>query len=147
MANGNRFLAMSSNFKFSPHNLSEFTCVHNMEFRIMKILFPEGHAAKDLTRRLKGKRLVLHYIPYIKCVRILVQNQSFVGKVYQNFETQWSTRHLGVCAIGSTNSGTNIQLSQYRVNHLARGSCLGKPGVETRVVGLPTATYGEKNMQ
>ena len=62
---------------------------------------------------------------------------------------QWSTRRLGVRAIGRANSGTLFQAAQIRANHLAHGSGLGKEGVETRVAGLLTAsdaTYGEKNM-
>ena len=63
---------------------------------------------------------------------------------------QWSSRRLGVRAIGRANSGTLFQGAQIRANHLAYGSGLGKEGVETRVAGLLTAsdaTYGEKNMQ
>ena len=67
---------------------------------------------------------------------------------------KWSTRRLGVRAIGRANSGpvsgTLFQGAQIRANHLAHGSGLGKEGVETRVAGLLTAsdaTYGEKNMQ
>ena len=59
---------------------------------------------------------------------------------------QWSTRRLGVRAIGRANSGTLFQGAQIRANHLAHGSGLGKEGVETRVAGLLTAsdaTYGD----
>ena len=148
-AKANAFLAVTSNPKFSPHDLSEFTCVQTMEARIMKFLFPEGHKTKDLSRRRDGKRLVLHYLPYIECVRRLLRNSSFSGKVYQTFEMQWSKRRLGVRAIGRANSGTTFQAAQIRAKHLAQGSGLGKEGVETRVAGLLTAsdaTYGEKNM-
>ena len=148
-AKGNAFLSVASNPKFSPYDLAEFTCVQTMESRIMKFLFPEGHKTKDLTRRRDGKRLILHYIPYIEIVRRQLRNQTFEGKLYQNFQMQWSTRRLGVRAIGRANSGTLFQGAQIRANHLAHGSGLGKEGVETRVAGLLTAsdaTYGEKNM-
>ena len=78
------------------------------------------------------------------------RNRSFEGQIYHNYEAQCSTRNLGVRAIGRANSGTTLQGAQIRANQLARGSGLGKEGVETRVAGLLTAsdaTYGEKNMQ
>ena len=84
-AKGNAFLSVASNPKFSPYDLAEFTCVQTMESRIMKFLFPEGHKTKDLTRRRDGKRLILHYIPYIEIVRRQLRNQTFEGKLYQNF--------------------------------------------------------------
>jgi len=128
-AKGNAFLSVASNPKFSPYDLAEFTCVQTMESRIMKFLFPEGHKTEIVRRQLR--------------------NQTFEGKLYQNFQMQWSTRRLGVRAIGRANSGTLFQGAQIRANHLAHGSGLGKEGVETRVAGLLTAsdaTYGEKNM-
>ena len=85
----------------------------------------------------------------VECLRSILRNRSFEGKIYHNYEAQWSTRNLGVRAIGRANSGTTFQGAQIRANHLARGSGLGKEGVETRVAGLLTAsdaTYGEKNM-
>ena len=148
-AKGNTFLGMARNPKFSPHDLAEFTCVQTMESRIMKFLFPEGHKTKDLTRRRDGKKLILHYVPYIEIARRQLRNEMFAGKMYHNFQVQWSTRRLGVRAIGRANSGTLFQAAQIRATHLAQGSGLGKDGVETRVAGLLTvsdATYGEKNM-
>ena len=94
-AKGSTFLGMAVNPKFSPHDLSEFTSVQTMESKIMKFLFPEGHKIKDLTRQRDGKRMVLHYLPYIEMVRRLLRNESFKGKMYHNFEMQWSTRRLG----------------------------------------------------
>jgi hypothetical protein len=148
-AKGNAFLVMSRNPKFDPHDLAEFTSVQTMESRIMKYFFPEGHKTKDLTRQRDGKRLILHYVPYIEIARRQMRNAMFAGKMYHNFEMQWSERRLGVRAIGRANSGTLFQAAQIRANHLAQGSGLGKEGVETRVAGLLTvsdATYGEKNM-
>jgi hypothetical protein len=148
-AKGNTFLGMAVNQKFSPHDLSEFTSVQTMESKIMKFLFPEGHKIKDLTRQRDGKRMVLHYLPYIEMVRRLLRNESFKGKMYHNFEMQWSTRRFGVRAIGRSNTGTLFQGAQIKANWLSKDSGLAKPGVETRVAALITvsdATYGEKNM-
>ena len=148
-AKGNTFLGMAVNQKFSPHDLSEFTYVQTMESKIMKFLFPEGHKIKDLTRQRDGKRMVLHYLPYIEMVRRLLRNESFKGKMYHNFEMQWSTRRFGVRAIGRSNTGTLFQGAQIKANWLSKDSGLAKPGVETRVAALVTVsdgTYGEKNM-
>jgi hypothetical protein len=148
-AKGNTFLQMATNPKFSPHDLSEFTSVQTMESKIMKFLFPEGHKIKNLTRQRDGKQLVLHYIPFIEVVRRLLRNEAFAGKMYHNFEVQWSARRNGVRAIGRSNTGTLFQGAQIRANRLAAGSGLAKMGLETRVAMLVTAsdaTYGEKNM-
>ncbi len=42
-AKGNTFLTLTTNPKFSPYDLSEFTSVQTMESKIMKYLFPERH--------------------------------------------------------------------------------------------------------
>ncbi len=148
-AKGNTFLKLTTNPKFSPHDLSEITSVQTMESKNMKYLFPEGHKIKNLTRQRDGKQLVLHYIPYIEVVRKLLQNEAFTGKMYHNFEVQWSARHNGLRAIGRSNSGPLFEGAQIGANRLAAGSGLAKPGLETRVAALVTvsdATYGEKNM-
>jgi hypothetical protein len=75
----------------------------------MKFLFPEGHKTKDLTRQRDGKKLELHYVPYIEIVRRQMRNETFEGNMYHNFEMQWSARRLGVRAIGRANSGTLFQ--------------------------------------
>ncbi len=110
------------NPKFSPYDLSEFTSVQTMESKIMKYLFPEGHKVKNLTRQRDGKQLVLHYIPYTEAVRRLLRNEAFAGKMYHNFEVQWSARRNGVRAIGRSNSGTLFEGAQIRANRLAAGS-------------------------
>ena len=148
-AKGNTFLGMAVNPKFSPHDLSEFTSVQSMESKIMKFLFPEGHKTANLTRQRDGRQVILHYVPYIEVVRRLLRNEGFKGKMYHNFEMQWSTRRLGVRAIGRSNSGTLFQGAQIRANWLSKDSGLAKPGVETRVAAFVTVsdgTYGEKNM-
>ena len=124
-AKGNAFLGMSSHPNFSPHDLSEFTCVQTMESRIMKCLFPEGHKTKELTRKRDGKRLVLHYIPYIEYVRRLLRNSSFAGHLYHNFQMQWSKRRLGVRAIGRANNpfhklDENVALNSRRPHRFGR---------------------------
>jgi hypothetical protein len=129
-------------------SLAEFTSVQTMESRIMKLPFPEGHKTKDLTRQRDGKKLILHYVPYIEIVRRQMRNETFAGKMRHNFQMPWSARRLGVRAIGRANSGTLFQAAQIRVNHLAQGSGLGKEGVEARVAGLLSvsdATYGENH--
>ena len=98
----------------------------------MKYLFPEGHKVKNLTRQRDCKQLVLHYIPYIEVVRRLLRNEAFAGKMYHNFEVQWSARRNGVRTIGRSNSGTLLEGAQIRANRLAAGSGLAKPGLETR---------------
>ena len=148
-AKGNTFLGMAVNPKFSPHDLSEFTSVQSMESKIMKFLFPEGHKTANLTRQRDGRQVILHYVPYIEVVRRLLRNEGFKGKMYHSFEMQWSTRRLGVRAIGRSNSGTLFQGAQIRANWLSKDSGLAKPGVETRVAAFVTVsdgTYGEKNM-
>ena len=121
-AKGNTFLTLTTNPKFSPYDLSEFTSVQTMESKIMKYLFPEGHKIKNLTRQRDGKQLVLHYIHYIEVVRRLLRNEAFAGKMYHNFEVQWSARRNGVRAIGRSNSGTLFEGAQIRANRLAAGS-------------------------
>ncbi len=73
-----------------------------MESRIIKYFFPEGHKTKDLTRQRDGKRLILHYVPYIEIARGQMRNAMFAGKMYHNFEMQWSERRLGVRAIAES---------------------------------------------
>ena len=141
---------MAVNPKFSPHDLSEFTSDQTMESKIMTFLFTEGHKTKDLTRRRDGKRLVLHYTPFIEVVRRQLRNEAFKGKMYHNFEMQWSTRSTRHRpGIGRSNSGTLIQGAQIRANFLSMGSGLAKPGLKTRVATFVTVSdgpYGEKNM-
>ena len=126
-AKGNTFLTLTTNPKFSLYDLSEFTSVQTMESKIMKYLFPEGHKVKNLTRQRDGKQLVLHYIPYIEVVRRLLRNEAFAGKMYHNFEVQWSARRNGVRVIGRSNSGTLFEGAQIRANRLEAGSGLAKP--------------------
>ena len=70
---------------------------------------------------------------------LFLRNQTFEGKLYHNFQMQWSTRRLVVRAIasGRANSGTLFQAAQIRANHLAQGS---GPGVETRVARVRPGT-------
>jgi hypothetical protein len=99
-AKGNTFLTLTTNPKFSPYDLSEFTSVQTMESKIMKYLFPEGHKVKNLTRQRDGKQLVLHYIPHIE--KATSKTTLKLGLCRQNVsqlwgavvrQAQWTTCH------------------------------------------------------
>ena len=142
-AKGNTFLGMEVNPKFSPHDLSEFTSVQTMESKISRGTQDKGFDTPT------GRQTTCSAL-YIEVARRLLRNDAFNGKMYHNFEMQWSSRRLGVRAIGRSNSGILFQGAQISANWLSKDSGLAKLGVETRVAAFVTVsdgTYGEKNMQ
>jgi hypothetical protein len=108
-ANMNTFLGLSSSKQFDPRDLAEFTCVQTMESRIMRIIFPEGHRTKDLTRIKDGEKLVLHYIPYVEIVKRILRNKMLAGHIYTKYEVEMSPRNPANRGMGRANSGTWFQ--------------------------------------
>ena len=142
----NPILSLSSSPQFNPRDLAEFTCVQTMESRIMRIIFPGGHRIKDLTRSKDGKKLVLHYIPYVEASKRMLRNKMLAGHIYTKYEVQMSPRNPANRGMGRANSGTWFQGAQIRAQRLVLKA--GK-GCDVRVAGLLTAsdaTYGLKNM-
>ena len=142
----NTFLSLSSSQQFNPRDLAEFTCVQTMESRIMRIIFPGGHRTRDLTRNNDGKKLILHYIPYVEAVKRILRNRMLDGHIFTKYEVEMSPRNPANRGMGRANSGTWFQGAQIRAQRLVLEA--GK-GCDVRVAGLLTAsdaTYGLKNM-
>ena len=142
----NTFRSLSSSQQFNHRDLAEFTCVQTMESRIMRIIFPGGHRTRDLTRNNDGKKLILHYIPYVEAVKRILRTRMLDGHIYTRYEVEMSPRNPANRGMGRANSGTWFQGAQIRAQRLVLEA--GK-GCDVRVAGLLTAsdaTYGLKNM-